>query len=191
MSGAARPTPFYWLSFLPALAYWWLEENTSLETALIGGIGLSVLEIAGEKWFSGKVHTLSRLNFGLIVFLGVISLIAREGIWFKLQPTLTGYILGSWLAWTLYRGSSFLEQAMAEMGRPWPLPRELLIGFEKHICLFLFSYGSFMAYWALEGTTSQWAFWKTGGQYLAFGVFVGIEMLWLRFKMRQLKGPRS
>lgn len=189
MSAARRPSPFYWLSFLPALAYWWLEENTSLETALVGGIGLGVLEIVGEKVFSGKVHTLSRLNFGLILFLGVISLIAREGIWFKLQPTFTGLILGTWLAVNLWRGHSFLEEAMADMGRPWPLPRPLLLGFEKHICGFLYAYGGFMAYWALSGTTSQWAFWKTGGQYLAFGVFMLGEMVWIRYQLRRLKGP--
>ena len=185
MSAPGKPSPFYWLSFIPALAYWWLEENTDLQTALLGGLGLAVLEIIVEKYFSGKIHTLSKLNFGLIIVLGGLSLLASEGVWFKLQPTFTGVILGSWLAWNLFHGKSFLEEAMKDMGRPWPLPHETLLSFERDMCLFMFSYGLFMSYWAIYGTTSQWAFWKTGGQYLAFGVFMAVEFFLLRLKIKR------
>ena len=190
MSGQQKTSPIFWLSFLPALAYWWLEENTSLQTALIGGVGLSVLEITFEKFFAGKVHTLSKLNFGLILLLGGVSLIAHEGIWFKLQPTFTGVILAAFLGFGLFRGKSFLEEVMHDMGRPWPLPKNLLIRFEIHLCLFIFSYGLFMGYWAFEGTTSQWAFWKTGGQYICFAVFGLLQMLWLRFEMKKLMSQK-
>lgn len=190
MSSQQKSSPVFWLSFLPALAYWWLEENTSLQTALIGGVGLSILEITFERFFTGHVHTLSKLNFGLILLLGGVSLIAQEGIWFKLQPTFTGVILALFLGWGLYRGKSFLEQVMADMGRPWPLPRELLVRFEVHLCLFIFLYGVFMSYWAFYGTTSQWAFWKTGGQYLSFAVFGLLQTLWLRSAMKKMAGKR-
>lgn len=186
MSAHQKSSPIFWLSFLPALAYWWLEENTSLQTALIGGLGLSLLEIIGEKIFTGKVHTLSKLNCGLILLLGGVSLIAHEGIWFKLQPTFTGVILAAFLGWGLSRGKSFLGEVMHDMGRGWPLPPELLIRFELHLCLFIFGYGLFMAYWAFNGTTSQWAFWKTGGQYLCFIVFGIVQMLWLRRAVRKM-----
>ena len=90
MNQPARKTPPYFLmSFIPAVAYWILESNFSLEIALIGGIILGVLEMIVEKKFSGHVHTLSKVNLSLIVVLGVISLIAKEGVWFKLQPTFT------------------------------------------------------------------------------------------------------
>lgn len=169
------------------MAYWWLEENTDLQTALIGGLGLAVLEILLEKVFAGKVHQLSKLNFGLIAFLGALSLWASEGIWFKLQPTLTGVILSSWLLLGLARGKSFMEEVMRDMGRPWPLPRDMLLSFERHICAFIFCYGLFMAYWALYGTTSQWAFWKTGGQYLCFAAFGGVEVLVFRYKIKKMR----
>lgn len=179
MSGPSKkPRPYYWLSFLPALAYWWLEENTSLEVALYGGLGLSVLELTLEKIFSGKIHKLSRLNFILILVLGGISLVAKEGVWFKLQPTFTGYVLGGWLLWNLRKGRSFMGEALDDMGRSWPLPSETLLTLEKHLAFFFFTYATFMAWWALKGTTAQWVFWKTGGQYIAFAVFFALEM-WL------------
>lgn len=188
MSAAQKSKPLFWLSFLPALAYWWLEENTDLQTALVGGLGLAILEIVIERVFSGKVHTLSKLNFGLILVLGGVALVAREGLWFKLQPTFTGAIVALFLAQGLWRGKSFLEGMMSDMGRPWPLPRELLISFEWQMCLFIFTYGLFMAYWAIKGTTSEWAFWKTGGQYMCFAAFGVAQMFWLRFQTR--KGKR-
>jgi intracellular septation protein len=180
-------TSFYWLSFLPALAYWWMEEHYPLRIALAAGIGLAVLEVTAEKIFVGKVHTLSRLNFGLLALLGGLALWADEGVWFKLQPTFTGVVCGGWLIWTLARGRSLLGETMHEMGQPWPWSEHWLRQFEWHICAFILVYAAYMAYWALWGTTSQWAFWKTGGQYLCFAVFMVGEFCWFRFKIRSEK----
>ena len=82
--------PYFLLSFIPAVAYWLLETYTTLEIALIGGIVLGIIEMILEKYFTGYVHTLSKVNISLIVILGVISLLAKEGVWFRLQPTFTG-----------------------------------------------------------------------------------------------------
>lgn len=187
MSEKPRPQILHFLSFLPALAYWWLEETQPLTVALSVGMGLAVLEVVVEKVFTGRVHTLSRLNFGIIVLLGFLAIFAREGIWFKLQPTLTGYICGTWLALNQKRGRTMLAEALRDMGRPWPFPPEWLRDFERHVILFMFGFGTLMAYWSVYGTTAQWAFWKTGGQYLSFGAFMLLEFWWLRKKLTRLK----
>jgi intracellular septation protein len=62
------------ISFLPAVAYWYLESNYDLKTALIGGIILGVAEILFEKFFIGHVHTISKFNFYLILLLGGVDL---------------------------------------------------------------------------------------------------------------------
>ncbi|MBY0517640.1 MAG: septation protein IspZ [Bacteriovoracaceae bacterium] len=180
-----RPSLLHWLSFLPALAYWWLEETQPLEIALGVGMGLALLEIVIEKIYSGKIHTLTRLNFGIIIMLGFVSVFAKEGVWFKLQPTITGYVCATWLTLNQVKGNTMILEAMEEMGRPWPFPKEWIRDFEKHIIGFCYGYGTFMAYWAIWGTTSQWAFWKTGGQYMTFGVFMTLEFIWLRRKMKK------
>lgn len=58
---------FFWASFLPAIAYWYLEENYSLQIALIGGLVLAVLEMTLEWLFTKHIHTLSKFNFFLIL----------------------------------------------------------------------------------------------------------------------------
>lgn len=181
-----RPSLLHFLSFLPALAYWWLEETQPLHIALSVGIGLAVLEVTVEKIFTKKVHTLSKLNFGIIVLLGALSLFAREGIWFKLQPTLTGVICGSWLTLNQAKGKTMMLEAMEDMGQKWLFPDEWLRDFERHVIIFIFAYAAFMAFWAFKGTTAQWAFWKTGGQYMSFGTFIVVEFWWLRKKMKRV-----
>ncbi len=86
--------PFFFLSFLPAIAYWYLESNYDLQTALIGGLVLATVEILLEKIFTKHVHAISKFNFYLVVVLGGIAFIGQEGIWFKLQPFFTGVLMG-------------------------------------------------------------------------------------------------
>ncbi len=167
MDKQGKRTWFQALSFLPALAYWWLESSQPLHIALGVGMGLGVLEAIAEKIFTGKVHTLSRLNLGLMVLLGGLALWEDEGVWFKLQPTFTGTVCGSYLSWRIWRGRPLLAEAMHEMGQTLPIP------------------ASEMAYWALWGTTAQWAFWKTGGQYLSFGLFMAAELWVMRRRINR------
>jgi thioredoxin-related protein len=99
-----------------------LEETQPLHIALSVGIGLAVLEVVVEKLYTGKVHTISRLNFGIIFLLGLLALFAREGVWFKLQPTMTGYICGTWLT---------LNQALEEAAKK---PKKILIDVYTNWC---------------------------------------------------------
>ena len=179
-----RSSLMHWLSFLPALAYWWLEETQPLEIALSVGLGLAVLEVSIEK-FLNHVHSLSKLNFGIILVLGTLALVAKEGILFKLQPTFTGFICGFYLVFNQFRGRVFLVESMKEMGKSWPFPEEWIKDFERHLIGFMFLYGSFMAYWSFFGTTAQWAFWKTVGQYISFGLFMVAEFWWLRRRVKR------
>lgn len=177
--------PYFLLSFLPALAYWYLETYYTLEIALIGGILLGVVEMVLEKKFTGHVHTLSKLNIILIVILGGISLIAQEGIFFKLQPTFTGVALASYLAFKKIRNQSLMMEMLQDMKQRPPLPDALYKKLEWHMCLFLFVFAGFMAWVALKETTATWLFWKTGGFYIAFGGFMLIEMVYLQLIIRR------
>ena len=80
---------FFLLSFFPAIAYWYLEENYSIKIAAIGGLALAFGEIIFERILLKEIHKISILNFMLILFLSTLSLIADDGLWFKLQPVVT------------------------------------------------------------------------------------------------------
>jgi intracellular septation protein len=189
MTQPARKTPPYFLmSFIPAVAYWILESNFSLEVALVGGIFLGVIEMIVEKKFSGHVHTLSKVNLALIVVLGLISLIANEGVWFKLQPTFTGIGVAAFLVYKKIKGQSLMVDMMKDMGQDkLPMPPEAYKTLEWHLCLFLIGFAIFMGRVALYETTATWLFWKTGGFYIVFGSFMLVEMFYLRFSMKRKK----
>lgn len=180
---ASSSKPYFLLSFIPAVAYWLLETYTTLEIALIGGIVLGLLEMALEKYFTGHVHTLSKVNIALIVILGGISLIAKEGIWFKLQPTFTGVGVSGFLIYKKLQGHSLMLDMLKDMGQVPPLPEVTYKTMEWHMTLFLLLFAAFMAKTAIYDTTAQWIFWKTGGFYAAFGAFMVLEMIYLRLKM--------
>lgn len=185
MTKASTP-PYFLMSFIPAVAYWLLETYTTLEIALIGGILLGIVEMLLEKKFTGHVHTLSKLNVALVVGLGVISLVAREGIWFKLQPTLTGVSVSGFLLYKKFQGHSLMLDMLRDMKQKAPLPPEAYKKLEWHMGLFLLGYAAWMAHVAINESTATWIFWKTGGFYLAFGGFMVVEMVILRFFLKGL-----
>lgn len=185
MSQAQKP--YFLLSFLPAIAYWYLETRYTLEIALIGGIVLGILEMGLEKKFTGHVHTLSKLNVVLVVVLGAISLIAKEGIFFKLQPTFTGVALASFLVFKKFKNQSLMIEMLNDMKQKPPLPEEVYKTLEWHMCIFLIGFASFMGYIAFEETTATWLFWKTGGFYIAFGGFMIVEIIFMRFFVKGIR----
>lgn len=177
--------PYFLLSFIPALAYWLLETYTTLEIALIGGIVLGIIEMILEKKFTGHVHTLSKLNISLIVVLGGISLIAKEGIWFKLQPTMTGVAVAGFFLYKKFRKESLIFQMLTDMKTPSDrmLPESVYGMMEWHLCIFLLGFASWMFHVAMNMTTAEWLFWKTGGFYIAFIPFMIVEMFFIRMKL--------
>lgn len=179
--------PYFLLSFLPAVAYWYLETYYTLEIALIGGILLGVIEMALEKKFTGHVHTLSKLNIALIVILGGVSLIAKDGIFFKLQPTFTGLSLASFLVFKKIKNQSLMLEMLKDMKQKPPLPEQIYKIMEWHMCLFLIVFAAFMAWVAIYQSTDRWLFWKTGGFYIAFGGFMIIELAYIQWYSRRLK----
>ncbi len=177
--------PYFLLSFIPAVAYWYLETYYSLEIALVGGILLGVVEMLLEKKFTGHVHTLSKLNVSLVIVLGLVSLVAKEGLWFKLQPTLTGLSVASFLVFKKLRGQSLMLEMLKDMHQTPPMPAVVYRTLEWHICLFLLGFAAFMAKVALVDTTATWLFWKTGGFYIVFGCFMVAELGYIQWVLRR------
>lgn len=175
---------FFLISFLPAIAYWYLEENHSLKIALIGGLILAICEIAAEKVFTKKIHSISLFNFYLILALGGIALIGDEGIWFKLQPFFTGLFMGGFLLFKNLTGKSIiLEMLESTQGK---IPNKKMISLlERDLGIFMIIYGVFMAYVALNLSTGQWTFFKTIGFYIVSVVFFGAELFSMRFRLNK------
>lgn len=171
---------FFIISFLPAIAYWYLEENYSLKIALIGGGALALLEIIIEKVLTKHVHSISKFNFFLILGLGTIAYIGDEGIWFKLQPFFTGLFMGGFLLYKSVRGQSMMLEMMETLNNN-NIPNKLFIKIvERDMAIFLILYGGFMAWVAVNLSTSQWTFYKTIGFYVCSFIFFVFEFIRLR-----------
>jgi intracellular septation protein len=177
--------PYFLFSFLPALAYWYLETYYNLEIALFGGALLAIIEIIIEKKITGHIHSLSKFNLVLIVILGGLSLVAREGIFFKLQPTFTGLLLSSFLIFKKIKNESLLLEMLREMNQKIILVEDLYKKMEWHLCLFLINFSLFMVWITFCQSTTVWLFWKTAGFYIASFGFMLFELAYLNFIMRR------
>lgn len=176
------PKNFFIISFIPALAYWYLEENYSIQIALIGGLILATIEVVVEKIFFKHIHTISKLNFFLIAVLGGVALIAQDGLLFKLQPFFTGFFISGFLFWRLWKGQGLMTQMSQQLSPNQSLPSEILNFIERNMAIFLLIYGCFMAYVAIRLDTQQWLFFKTFGFYIATFIFVIIQVILIKKK---------
>lgn len=175
------------ISFLPAILYWYLETKYPVKIALMGGIALSVAEIIFEKFYSGHVHQLSKLNFFLIVFLGGFSLLEENGIFFKLQPSLSLWALAGYMALKLKRGSGFLKEMMIDMNPDGPRPPDLILTqMEKNLVILFVAYGLWMGILAIWFQTSYWVFFKTAGLFIILAIFMVFQGLWNRRAMKKM-----
>lgn len=176
---------FFIISFLPALAYWYLEENYPIRIAITGGLILAVAEILFEKFYTKHIHTLSKFNFFLIAFLGGISLLGEDGVWFRLQPAFTGVGIATFMFYRLIAGEGLMWEMMESMPNKPQLPPFIFQTMEKHMVFLFGGYGLFMVFVALKLSTDQWLFFKTLGFYIVFGVFTIFEMIYMRFSIKK------
>ena len=151
----------------------------------MGGIALSIAEILFEKIFTGHIHQLSKFNFFLVVFLGGFSLMEENGIWFKLQPTFSLWAVAVYMWVKLRKGSGFFKEMMMEMRPEGTMPPDhIILSMEKNMTILFFCYGLLMGVLAIWFHTAIWAFFKTAGLFIVMGVFMVIQTILNRRKMR-------
>ena len=175
---------FFLISFLPAIAYWYLETRYPVKIAVAGGMALAILELLLEKIFTHHLHALSKFNFLLIAFLGLISFAGDEGIWFKLQPCFTGFGIGGYLLFRLCKGKGLLLEMMQSFQTKTP-PAFIFVPLERDLGVFFLLYGLWMGFLALYANTNYWLFFKTLGLYGIFFVFFVIEMVIMRLRVKK------
>lgn len=199
---------FFLISFLPAVAYWYLEANYPVRIAVAGGLIMAVTEIALEHFFTKHVHSISKFNFFLILILGGVSLLDDDGLWFRLQPTFTGLFMGGYLIYKIKTGQGLFLEMMKETSPEKKLPEDMMKRLEGHLGYFMIAYGLFMIYFAIHGfidvdpalisveeakrikaindpLRDRWLFWKTAGFYIAFFIFMVGEFISMR-KIKQV-----
>lgn len=185
MSNKGHQNKFFLISFLPAVAYWYLESHYNLRIALIGGLGLAILEMVLEKILFKHIHQIAKLNFAIIAFLGGISLLGDDGIWFKLQPFFGSLFMGSFILYKNRKTEDGLLYSMMKEMNSETMPRDVIHSLEFHFVFFLYFHAIFMGTLAVWWDTDTWLFWKTIGFYILFAVFFLLELPFIRAKLKK------
>ncbi|MBF0315402.1 MAG: septation protein IspZ [Oligoflexia bacterium] len=182
-------------SFLPILAYWYLEANYPLRVAILGGILLALLEIAWEWYYNRKLHLVSKINFYLMVIMGGLALLENDGVWFKLSPAITLAIMGGLLGGDLYlKKRVILLEMMKELSPksfanpklPLALFEHFIASLQRDLAILMLLYGVALGLLGIYATTAVWAFAKTIGFYIVLTLFMLGEFFFLRLKLKRL-----
>jgi intracellular septation protein len=168
-------------ALLPILAFTWLEEKYGILWGVIGGMVFSCGEIFFEYWQEKRVSTLSWVAAVGILVLGSISIMAQDGLWFKLQPAifegamaLTIFVFG-------WRGRPFLLWLLEQQKQSPPAFLQTRFkGVSWRLGVF-FALHAVLATWAAWAwSTRSWAMLKGVGFLASFFLYFGVEVYFLR-----------
>jgi len=188
---------------LPVIAFTLIEEYMGTLAGLIAGMILGLGEILWEWKTQGKVEPMTWAANSMILILGGISLITQEGVWFKLQPAIlelgtAGFLWGSVVAkkpflLLLFQKQGGLPAHISERPDAAPLIQALsnaLRGLTLRLGLFFAGHGVLAVWASFYWSTAAWAVLKGVGFTVSLVVYLVIEGLVLRQKIKHLRvGP--
>lgn len=179
---------FFFGGLLPVIAFTVIEEYYGVMAGLIAGMVFGFSEMAFELFKYRKIQKITLIGNGLLIALGLISLISSEGIWFKLQPAIMEgiFALVLWASWFLKK--PLLVYLAEQQGHQFPAPlKEKMSGFTFRIGVFFAIHAALATWAALAWTTRNWALLKGVGLTVSFILYLVIEGFLLRQSLRKMK----
>jgi intracellular septation protein len=186
-----KPTPksqalgLFFGGLLPVIAFTVIEEKYGIIAGLIAGMVFGFGEIAYELIKYKKVNTITWIGNGLLIGLGAISLFSTEGIWFKLQPAIFEFgffifLLGSWII-----KKPFMKLMIEKQNPTAPdFLKDAMGGITFRISFFFLAHAVIATYAALYWSTENWALLKGVGLTVSMILYMVVEMVWLRLKIK-------
>jgi intracellular septation protein len=174
---------------LPVIAFTVIEEWKGPVWGTVAGLVFGAGEIIYEWRRDGKVSAITWTSNAFVFVLGLVSIWTQEGVWFKLQPALLVAVLGLWFIMTSFRGTPLLV-ALSQKQNP-NLPPMLLQFFGKlnlRLGIFLLGLAALSAHAAFFWSTAAWAALKGIGGPILMGIYLVIEVIVFRLRMKD-QGP--
>lgn len=176
------------LGFLPLLVFIAADELFGLTTGLVVAICFGLAEAAFTYWREQRLDRFILFDTGLIVLLGLTSLLLHNDIFFKLKPALVESILVILLGVSAFsnnpilirmsgrymKGLEFSEQQIRQMQ---VLMRRMFYVIALHTGLIFYS--------AFYMSTEAWGFISGGLFYLVIGVLFAVEFIRARLLRRR------
>ncbi len=172
---------------LPVIAFTVIEDQYGVIAGLLAGVAFGVGEIIWELLKYRKVQRLTWIGNGMLIGLGALSLISSEGMWFKLQPALMEGLFALTLWGSLLLGKNLITAMVEAQGQQLPeIVKTQMRGLSFRLGLF-FAVHAVIATWAaLHWSTASWALLKGVGLTVSFVLYLGLEVWWLRIRIRNL-----
>lgn len=177
------------IGFLPLLVFIVADEflglTAGLAVAIVFGIGEAFFIYFREK----RIDRFILFDTGLIVVLGLVSILLQNDIFFKLKPGLIELILVVLLGVTAFsnnpilirmtgrymKGVEFSDEQIQQMRR---MMRRMFFLFTAHTILIFYS-----AYFMSK---EAWAFISGGLLYILMGGIMGVEFIRTRLQRRKM-----
>jgi intracellular septation protein len=179
---------------LPLVVYVLIEEYFGTLWGLVAGMIFGLGELAWERIKQGKISPITWVGNGMILFLGGISLITQEGIWFKLQPAILEGVMaiGLWGAafWKREDGAPVLL-ALARQHALWQNIRPEMKAFMARayrgmtlrLGVFFAAHAALATWAAFRASTELWVFLKGIGVPVTGLLYMVVEGLLLRYRI--------
>lgn len=180
---------------LPVLIFALIEDHFGTLWGLVAGMVFGVGEILWEWKTRGKVDPMTWGGNGLLLVLGVISLVTQEGVWFKLQPAVIEVGMTAALWGSVAFGKPLCQSLAQKQGG---LPADLKTGLKPGVGPVLerafrgmtlrlglfFAVHAALAVWAaLFWSTAAWVALKGIGLTVSLLVYLVVESLVLRYRV--------
>lgn len=177
----AQAASFFFAGLLPVIAFTLIEEYYGVVAGLIAGMVFGVGEVFWELYKYKKVQKMTLFGNGLLVVLGLISLISSEGIWFKLQPAVMEGVFALILWGSVILGKPLLSYLAEQQGHQLPeIIKSRMKGITFRSGLFFAIHAGLAVWAALAWSTTSWALLKGIGLTVSFILYLFAEGFLLR-----------
>jgi intracellular septation protein len=171
---------------LPVIAFTVIEEKYGPQWGLLAGLSFGVAEIIYELIRYKKVSTITWIGNGLLIALGLISLFASDGIWFKLQPAIMefgmfAFLFGSWIL-----KKPFMQVMVEKQNPNFPdIMKPFLAGITLRLSIFFLLHSVIATHAAFYWSTEAWAYLKGLGLMISMVLYMIIEMVIMKRKIQK------
>lgn len=172
---------------LPVVLFTVIEEYFGIVWGLVAGMVSALFEVIWEWRKQGKVDGITWFGSGAMLVLGGVSLLTKEGFWFRMQPALLEGVMAAALIGSVGIGKPLLIAMARKQGTLDKVPPHILPMFENRMRGLTFRVGLFflahavLATWAaLHWSVAAWAALKGIGLTVSLFVYMGIEVLFMR-----------
>jgi len=179
------------IGFLPLLVFIITDELFGLTIGLAVAVGFGILELCFSYLRSKRIDKFVLFDTGLIIVLGLVSLLLQNDIFFKIKPGLIGIILVLLLGISSFSQNPILIKMSGRYMQGLQLSADQLGMMQKMMrrMFFLFSFHTLLVFYsAFYMTKEAWAFISGGLFYLLIGSMAGFEFLrtvFQRWRLRQ------